>query len=512
MKTYTGGTVVAGRWYDLTYFGGTPPAFLHGNLASNYDFLAGASNWTFSAGFSWTAATHLMTKSNSGNVETLQQNVECLSTLVYEVTWTLGSYAGSGNVSISIGGGTAVTRAANGTFVETITAGASNNTLLFSFATTITAATVDVIIVRKLKSFTPYSSDTTIYPYNSAGEDLAVYTGGNVSTAVKALINGGAWTNVAAGAPSVLMIVDMLGCYPKIRTDLNTAQVLDNQEHITNGTFTGGSTGWTVNSGWAYSSNTMLKNASGTGTLQQSTIWNPVIGKTYTIHYDITSFTTTGTLQCALGGVTGAARTITGTGTFFESFTATSTSATFSITPSDAIRITLDNVSVGIGCPRYGDGKGVMAYEVIDTTNGANAQNFSMVYNGTQGLGARNLGAVVANTASAIQSHISCSGVAAGNFGPFLPLAPGEAGVADIDSALFSAASAGAGFVNIVLCKPLATIPLTAAFYASERDLLNQLPSLPQVKDGACLGFIIFAGAVIPNPCMYQGYLTSVWK
>jgi hypothetical protein len=40
---------------------------------------------------------------------------------------------------------------------------------------------------------------------------------------------------------------------------------------------------------------------------------------------------------------------------------------------------------------------------------------------------------------------------------------------------------------------------------------LSQLPSLPRVYDGAVLGFIIFAGAVIPNPCMYQGYLDLAW-
>ena len=124
-KTYTGGTVVAGRWHDLSYFGGTPPIYLHGNLVSNYDFLAGAANWTYSSGFSWTAATHLMTKSNSGSIETLTQAMDIVAGASYELIWTLGSYAGSGNVSLSIGGGTAVTRAANGTFTETITAGSS---------------------------------------------------------------------------------------------------------------------------------------------------------------------------------------------------------------------------------------------------------------------------------------------------------------------------------------------------------------------------------------------------
>ena len=65
MKTTSGiGTVVAGRWYDLTPFPGYPQDYIHGNLVSNYNFLAGASNWTYSAGFAWTPATHLMTTKN----------------------------------------------------------------------------------------------------------------------------------------------------------------------------------------------------------------------------------------------------------------------------------------------------------------------------------------------------------------------------------------------------------------------------------------------------------------
>jgi hypothetical protein len=135
-----------------------------------------------------------------------------------------------------------------------------------------------------------------------------------------------------------------------------------------------------------------------------------------------------------------------------------------------------------------------------------------MQYANTDGNGLRSLGAVVSNTASAIVGHIHHSGVAAGNFGPFLPLASGDQGVLDVQSVALSAATASAGFLDVVLVKPLAAIPITAAFYASERDFLNQLPALPEFKKGNCLGFIIFAGAVIPNPCMYQGYLTAAWS
>jgi len=505
-KTFTGGTVVAGRWYDLSYSGGQPSVYIHGNLVSNYDFLAGTANWTFSAGFAWTAATHLMTKSG-GSAETLQQDIDLVYGASYEVICTIGSYAGSGNVSISLGGGSATTHASSSTFTDTIVAGSSNNTLLFSVASTITALTIDVVYVRMLLNFTPYDGNIA---RNAASKDLACYTGGAVSSNVKVLTNMGAWTNVAAGAPSVLMLVDMLGCYPKIVTNSASAQPLGQNNHVANGTFTGNATSWTVGAGWAYNSNAVDKNAGGTGNLSQTTAMAAQAGRNYMVQYQITNYSVTGTLTIGFGGGTASARTITGNGTYIDFVTATGTGDLI-ITPTDAIRLTIDNVSCGFAPPRYGNGAGVMTYFAINTTNGANAQNFALTYANTTGTTGRGLGATVSNTASAIAQHISHSGVAAGNFGPFLPLAPGDSGISAATSALFSAASASAGFIDLVLCRPIAAIPLTAAFYAAERDLLNQLPSLPVIKDGACLSWIIFAGAVIPNPCMYQGYITTPW-
>ena len=43
-------------------------------------------------------------------------------------------------------------------------------------------------------------------------------------------------------------------------------------------------------------------------------------------------------------------------------------------------------------------------------------------------------------TASAIVSHLSISGVAAGNFGPFLPLAPADTAMQERDAALLASA------------------------------------------------------------------------
>jgi hypothetical protein len=384
VKNYTGGTVVAGRWYDLTLSDGVPALYTHGNYLENSNFAAGAMGWTLSAGMSWTPATQLVTKASS-NPETITQNTACSNGVSYSVVYTIAGYTGSGNIVISLGGTNGTNRSANGTFRETISCGATANApLTVSMPGTVTACTLDSIAVTRDLAFMPYT-DTTV--------DCALWHGGNVSTDTKHIVNVGAWGNAVTSVPSILMIVDLLGVYPRIQTNTASLQTLNNS-------------------------------------------------------------------------------------------------------------LTL---------PRYADGKGVRTFYVINTTNGANAQNFSMRYTNESDVSGRSLGAVVANTASAIAQHMSHSGIAASNFGPFLPLMGADQGIKSIQSCQFSAASASAGFIDLVLCKPLATIPLTTTYLAAERDLINQLPSLPRIYDGAVIGFLVFSGAVIAIGSQWQGYIDFAW-
>jgi hypothetical protein len=382
IKNYSGGVVVAGRWYDMTYFGGNPAAYTHGNMVYNGNFDGGAGGWTLSsANVAWTAATQLLTKTGAG-AETISQNTDCVNGVSYSVVYTIAGYTGSGNIVVSLGGTNGTARTTNGTFRENIVCGATANApLVVSIPGTVSSVTIDSIAVTRDLGFTPYSGD-------GIGREAGFWHGGDVSPDTKHMLNIGAWTQAAAGAPAVIQIVDMLGCYPRIPTNLATSQTLNNS----------------------------------------------------------------------------------------------------------------------LSLPRYTNGNGVRAYFAINTTNGANAQNFTMSYTNTTPTSGRTLGAAVANTASAIQSHIGHSGTAAGNFGPFLPLAGGDAGLRSVQSCQFSAASASAGFVDLVLCKPIVSIPLTTAFVASERNLLSQLFSLPQIQDGAVLGILIQSGAVISAGTQFQGY------
>lgn len=382
---YGAGTVVAGRWYDMTGYGQQP--FAHGNYIYNGAMQGGLAGWTpGSANVAWDAATFSASKTGA-SAETLTQNTDCVSGTTYEVIYTLSAYAGSGNVGGSLGGTALTNRTANGTYTENISCGATANApLVFNFASTVSAGKIRNVQVRRLLAFTPYTDV-------AKGREAGIWHGGDVSGDTKHLTTVGAWTTAAIGAGSLIYIVDLLGAYSKIATNSATAQTLNN---------------------------------------------------TLTI-------------------------------------------------------------------PRYTDGKGVRAFVTNFVTNGANAQNFSMTYTTVGSASGRSLGAVVANTASCITGHMSTTGVAAGNFGPFLPLGGGDAGIISVQSAQFSAASAGAGFVDLVLCKPLCCIPVTTAFIAAERDLLSQLPSLPRVYDGAVLGIIAQSGQVWTSGTQFQGYIEAAW-
>jgi len=155
---------------------------------------------------------------------------------------------------------------------------------------------------------------------------------------------------------------------------------------------------------------------------------------------------------------------------------------------------------------RYTTGAGLRAALVIVTTAGATAHNVAISYTNQAGTSGKTLPVTVSCTASAITPHITHSGTAANNYGPFLPLASGDTGIRSVQSLTLSASST-AGTAALVLYKPLATLPITTLGVAAERDLMNQLPSLPQVQDGACLTWLYFTGAATAASTNLYGYI-----
>lgn len=177
--------------------------------------------------------------------------------------------------------------------------------------------------------------------------------------------------------------------------------------------------------------------------------------------------------------------------------------------------ITLGN---SLTLPRYTDGTGVMAYSVVaPTTTGASAHNVQMTYTNQANVNTRSLPQTVAATVSAVNSHIYHTGTAANNIGPFLPLQAGDTGIRSVQTWQQSAANGTANtFTNLVLAKPIMEIQLTTQFLLSERDMLNQFPSLPLIQEAAatknaCLSWIAYAGAATPANTNFFGVNRYVW-
>jgi hypothetical protein len=159
---------------------------------------------------------------------------------------------------------------------------------------------------------------------------------------------------------------------------------------------------------------------------------------------------------------------------------------------------------------RYESGSGCRLFFVQTTAAGATGANLSVSYTSSLGITGRTLPTTVSMTPSAIVSHIAHSGTAVANYGPFLPLADGDTGVQNVSNVQFSAAM-GAGVGALCLARPLLSIPLVVAAIATERDLLNQLPSLPRVMDGACLTWVYYAGAATATATNFFGSIEYVW-
>jgi hypothetical protein len=163
--------------------------------------------------------------------------------------------------------------------------------------------------------------------------------------------------------------------------------------------------------------------------------------------------------------------------------------------------------------PRYADGKGVRAYLAPSIVMGAGTPTVQLSYTNPSSVAGRlTPGAPslpVINTTAPVGS-IPYSGTGVGKYGPFLPLAAGDSGILSIQSINFSATMTS-GVMNLVLCRPLLTLPITTVGVMTERDLVNQLPSMPRIFDGAVLNWLMYAGAATPVNSAFYGHLDTAW-
>jgi hypothetical protein len=117
-------------------------------------------------------------------------------------------------------------------------------------------------------------------------------------------------------------------------------------DKITNGTFTGSATGWTLASGWTYSSNTVKKDGNGTGTLSQTSagmVTPLVAGQFYQLTFTISAWSV-GTVAASVGGASNGI-VYNSNGTYSETFLAVNTND-LTFTPSNTARFTIDTISL----------------------------------------------------------------------------------------------------------------------------------------------------------------------
>lgn len=160
-----------------------------------------------------------------------------------------------------------------------------------------------------------------------------------------------------------------------------------------------------------------------------------------------------------------------------------------STTGTKAVTMTAIGSGGGTG-DRYANGTGLRLFVAADTALGANAPTCVINYLDTGG----GAGATTTftSTASLGVGQLLNTGTAANKYNPFLPLAAGDTGVSDIVSLVWSGTAHASGAVIIGLCKPLWTIPVPATGLYSKMDFLNAFPSLPRIRDGANIQFLLF--------------------
>ncbi len=164
-----------------------------------------------------------------------------------------------------------------------------------------------------------------------------------------------------------------------------------------------------------------------------------------------------------------------------------------------------------------GDGVGAEAMFVVQTApTGGGPTLSASSYTNSGGTNSRAFqGSVTLGAAAdAYAARILHSGNAAGRYGAFLPKQGGDAGILSVESFTWSAGSAytGSGVVALVLAKPLLELPLHVTGGTSIVDCVNQLPSLPQVEDGACLTWLLFGTGATTTASPFTSSLDVVWQ
>lgn len=481
-------TATAGRCYDAGFYTGMPIVQTYGDIVVNGLFQGSLFSWTAN-GTGFAIGTNTCVKTAGTGTTLTADSLErpLVNGRVYRVSYTLTSWT-SGTCTVSIGGTAGTARGSAATFVEFITAGASQ-VIVFTAAAAANVFTIGNISVVEWGAGATSISGSALAPLTGANSQGSLYTGGDVGPDSKHLLNLNLLSPTATGVPSQVYLVDVLAVYPFLDANSASAQTLTNNLNV-------------------------LENFT-VGT-------NDILTHTFYELMNLTRIrvTTTVTLPTGLSA-----------GTDYFVIKLSDTTCSLASSYANAVAGTAISITSGTGSgthtincllPRYTNGDGVKAYIVsagtsysggqITGTVGSGAHNFLVTYTDSENNASNSLPLTVSGTVSANNGHISHAGVAANNYGPFLPLAVGDKGIRSVESFQLSGATGTANtFYHLVLCKPLTQIPIAVASQVSERDLVNQLPSMPRVYDGANVNFLIYTGAAFAATGIFMGSAEFGW-
>lgn len=182
---------------------------------------------------------------------------------------------------------------------------------------------------------------------------------------------------------------------------------------------------------------------------------------------------------------------------------------TTNVSTTGAKTITMTPISnTAANVDRYPNGEGLRLFVASYATMGANAPTMVVTYTNSAGTTGKTTTSGIVSTASATSGILLNSGNAANKVGPFLGLGAGDTGVKDIESLTWGGTAHASGSVFIGLCKPLCMpIPVPATGLYNMVDFVNTLPSLPHLRNGACVQFLVFAtGATTAAGTLYANF------
>jgi hypothetical protein len=307
----------------------------------------------------------------------------------------------------------------------------------------------------------------------------AIQHGGDVGADTKHIVNASAFSAAATTMPAIFMLVDFLGWYPVTTTTATGNQALVNAKDFTATSAT--PTVLSLAATWDMQEYTPIRLTNAGGAL-------PTGLSLATTYYWHRTGAGTGNVATSLANIDAA------------SYVATSNTGSGTHT-----------ATLYLGDRAPAEGAGVQMFITPSVALGAGVPNIQITYNAQDGhTGAVTPAVLPISNATAPIGQIEYAGTAAGKYGPFVPLAAADGGVRMATQFSYNVTHTS-GTTNLCLCRPLLTLPMTTIGVAAERDLVNQLPSLPRVYDGACLTWIMYAGAATPVSSNFNGHLDFAW-